>query len=158
MHRTLAIIGILFFASVSSHMCLFNPHQRGTMDGTNKKGASDCALVSPGPCGGRAVESPVLIAKAGTNFTVVFQKNLDHWYSDEPGNFTVSLATSVGGDFDELATVADSAAPSLSFFLAEVALPLTAVKHGVLQVVYYPNNPAAPDTFYQCADFSIMPM
>lgn len=58
-----------------------------------------------------------------TNFTVVFQKNLDHWYSAAPGNFTVSLAQDVNGQLEAVAVIPDTSAPSLTYYVAEFALP-----------------------------------
>lgn len=43
------------------------------------------------------------------------------------------------------------------FFFKKSNLNFSTVsRHGVMQVVYYTNNPNAPSAFYQCADFAIV--
>ena len=82
---------ILFFSAVflgcQAHMCLLSPAQRGSMTMFNKAASGDCHLMTS-PCGGRAMDDVRLYLRAGQNFTVVFQKNLDHWNSATPGDFT----------------------------------------------------------------------
>jgi len=152
------IICVLLLLIVGSlaHMCLLNPHQRGSMNGIDQGGASDCALVSPAPCGGRSVESPVLFARGGSNFTFVLQKNLDHWIEGAGGNFTIRWAPSLNDEFMDVAVLPDTSAPSGSLYTVIVPLPNMNIKHGVVQAVYYPHNSEAPDAFYQCADVGIL--
>ena len=41
--------------------------------------------TTTGPCGGRPAQEPQLALIAGRNFTVVFQKNVSHFNSTNPG-------------------------------------------------------------------------
>lgn len=69
---------VLMIALCEAHLCLFNPHQRGSMNGintagqlylllvTNHKlkscailGSNDCILLDD-PCGGRKAEKPMV--------------------------------------------------------------------------------------------------
>jgi len=155
MHSLQVVLIFAVLSSTLAHLCLFNPKQRGSLNGYTSPGANDCALLS-GPCG-RSASSPVIYAQKGSNFTIVFQKNLDHWYQANPGNFTVNWSTTVSNDFEFVATVPDDGEPSLTYYEVMVTVPNMIVKHGVLQVVYYTNNPSAPPSFWQCADFGIVP-
>eukprot|EP01116_Phalansterium_solitarium_P019526 TRINITY_DN5492_c0_g1_i1.p3 TRINITY_DN5492_c0_g1~~TRINITY_DN5492_c0_g1_i1.p3 ORF type:complete len:174 (+),score=76.80 TRINITY_DN5492_c0_g1_i1:54-524(+) len=141
-----------------AHMCQFAPQQRGSMVNTNQVAADDCALVQPGPCGGRSASQPAIVVVGGSNFTVVFQKNLDHWTAASPGNFTVTFyATPDASDTGKvLGSTPDTQSPSLTIYAAHVTIPNVPTKHGIIQTVYYTNNPQAPPTFYQCADIAIV--
>jgi len=146
-----AVAVLLFVSSALAHLCLFSPHQRGTMNGWQQEAADDCALTT-GPCGGRPVGIPSVIAEGGSNFTFVFQKNLDHFYSANPGNFTLYWAEHTDFSYIKIGSTPDTDAPSLTFYVIEAELPMKPDRHGVVQVVYYTNNPEAPPAFYQCAD------
>ena len=89
MRTTILILffSAVFLGSCQAHMCLLSPAQRGSMTMFNKAASGDCHLMTS-PCGGRAMDDVRLYLRAGQNFTVVFQKNLDHWNSATPGDFT----------------------------------------------------------------------
>ncbi|KAJ8303503.1 hypothetical protein KUTeg_019899 [Tegillarca granosa] len=68
----------------------------------------------------------------------------------------VSLG-SEGGELHELVRVPDGGEKALHLYSMNVTLPRE-VQGGPLhfiQVVYHPNNPAAPANFYQCGDIMI---
>ncbi|KAF6017737.1 hypothetical protein EB796_023938 [Bugula neritina] len=145
-------------AAVSSHICLLNPHQRGSMEGINKFGAKDCMLRT-GPCGGRpADDPPSLKLISGTNYTVTFQQNVNHLDPNSPGYFAVSI----GDDMDSLveaARIPDRGAPNFTIFQVPILVPLegASLTH-VIQVKYVTNNPSIPvplGTYYQCGDILI---
>jgi hypothetical protein len=56
-----------------------------------------------------------------------------------------------------LASVTDSSSPSLSNYTVSLYVPME-TQPGTygLQVAYNPNNPEAPDTFYNCADVQVV--
>ncbi len=54
--------------------------------------------------------------------------------------------------FQAIGSTPDTDAPSLSFYVVEAVLPNKPDRHGIVQVVYYTNNPEAPPAFYQCGD------
>ncbi|XP_033109105.1 uncharacterized protein LOC117110491 isoform X3 [Anneissia japonica] len=138
---------------VSAHICMLSPPQRGSMIGINKQGATDCILLD-GPCGGRPpVSPPQYGAKSGGNYTLSFQKNLDHWTAATPGQFRVLFSSSDPMDFKVLAKIADMGEPSLTIYTVNVTMPTRPPNTPVtIQVVYETNNPNAPPAFYQCSD------
>ena len=73
-----------------AHLCLLSPAQRGSLTMVNNVAAADCYLMTS-PCGGRSMDDVRLYLRAGQNFTVVFQKNADHWSSATPGDFTGTI-------------------------------------------------------------------
>jgi len=119
-----------------------------------KPGSEDCDLTIA-PCGSRSTSQPVIYAEAGSNFTFVFMKNLDHFYPQNPGNFSVLWAENVNKPFKLLGSTKDTSAPSLSLYYIQAELPNTPIKHGIVQVVYFTQNPGAPAAFFQCADMGI---
>ena len=79
----------------------------------------------------------------------------DHWNgnSSNPGVFEVYYSLDGGSTFNFIASVADDASPSLSFYSLTFSTGLTApVGPFIGQVVYKTNNPSAPAAFYQCFD------
>jgi len=150
--KQIIILSILLSVAVA-HLCLMNPVQRGDLAGYEEPAATDCYLTT-GPCGGKGMGPPVLFALAGTNFTILFQKNLDHFYAPAPGNFTISFSYD-GMDFFEVGSMPDTSAPSLTYYMMTHMVGQEFIKHGVLQVAYHTNNPNTPVTFYQCADIGV---
>ncbi|KAL3858565.1 hypothetical protein ACJMK2_008883 [Sinanodonta woodiana] len=140
-------------AVCSAHLCLINPIQRGSETGINKPGAADCLLLTA-PCGGRSKDKAGVTLTGGQSFTVVFQKNLDHWIKATPGNFVISFGME-GGQLTTLATVMDNGEPSLTLYETVVTIPMMKGNF-ILQVTYNPNNPQAPAHFYQCADVHVI--
>lgn len=137
-------------AYTSAHMCLISPPQRGSMMGLNKAGSNDCILIK-GPCGERPAEHHALEIEAGANFTVTFQKNLDHWLKKTPGYFNISV---LHGKVEMLlAQVPDKGEPSLTLYSRNVTMPKSPVNMPlILQATYVTMNHDAPPVFYQCSD------
>ncbi|XP_070534912.1 uncharacterized protein [Ptychodera flava] len=145
-------IASLFFICVECHVCMISPPQRGSMQGLNTPGADDCILLT-GPCGGRnSTGAPSQGVRLGSQYTVTFQKNLDHFNSTTPGKFTIGMSDPTQQTFQQLSMVPDDSQPSLSLYSVNVTIPGVVYTHGVIQVQYQTNNPAAPPVFYQCAD------
>ncbi|XP_067680655.1 uncharacterized protein [Haliotis asinina] len=141
-------------AVATAHLCMISPPQRGSMLGINKKGADDCILLA-GPCGGRAMGPAVALSK-GQNFTVTFQKNLDHWVKATPGHFSVMFGVETM-NLTELVRIPDMGQPSLSLFSVNITIPVVRPGKGyILQTQYVTMNPKAPPTFYQCGDIVVM--
>ncbi|KAL5015372.1 hypothetical protein ScPMuIL_009642 [Solemya velum] len=153
-----------------SHVCLLSPPQRGSMVGINKPGAPDCGLKNA-TCGGRAAEASTVILryrlcrnsipayfKPGQNFTVIIQKNLDHFNMSMPGNFNISLLDEKAMKYTRLGMIPDTSDPSLTLYSAIVKIPDGMAKQAyALQVVYNTMDPAPP-LFYQCSDVTVATM
>lgn len=135
-----------------SHLCLFSPPQRGTVDGINKAGSADCLLLS-GPCGGRPRGSMVTKVTAGQKLRVTFQKNLDHW-DHTHGDFKIKIGEETG-HLQTLSTIRDNGEPSLYVYSTEVTVPNGLPAQSILQVTYETKNSAAPAVFYQCSDLMV---
>nr|KAG5698608.1 hypothetical protein BaRGS_027119 [Batillaria attramentaria] len=97
----------------------------------------------------------MLYLVAGQNFTVVFQKNLDHFDSASPGYWSVSIGKE-SGTLKELFRTADTATPSLTVYSANITIPEQTGKNMVIQTQYVTKNPKAPAAFYQCADVAVI--
>lgn len=146
---------LLMVALCEAHLCLFNPRQRGTMNGINTAGSNDCILLD-NPCGNRPAMKPTVGIVAGDVFEVVFQKNLDHYNKTNPGMFVVSIGeNSADPKFQEIAMVQDSGTPSLHVYQLNVTFPKMMSDGAVVQVKYVTNNAQAPAVFYQCADIML---
>ena len=65
-----------------------SPIQRGGIPPNLQPAAAICALTSNPPCGNVPQGPPSVELKPGQTFTVVFQKNVNHYYGLNPGNFT----------------------------------------------------------------------
>jgi len=159
MARLIILTTLLSCLALSqAHLCLINPTQRGSMKGLNTKGSDDCLRLKS-PCGGmNPPKEPQVLYRAGSNITVTFQKNLDHFISTSPGYFIINIGpkSSQGkGDMKELARVPDTSDPSLSLYSVPITLPKEAKPWYTLQVVYMTKNAKAPPAFYQCADISL---
>jgi len=148
----LALVSV-FYSIAFGHMCLFNPHQRGSLLGANIVGAPICDLWQNAPCGGMTPESPTIYAEVGSNYSIVIQKNKDHFNGSDPGNFTISFSLSYDiFDFQLLAVVPDTNATSLAVYEVDVALPSMVTEHGIIQVIYNTNTGYV---WYQCADIGL---
>ncbi|ESO98270.1 hypothetical protein LOTGIDRAFT_203715 [Lottia gigantea] len=137
----------------TAHLCMLSPPQRGSLVGFNKKGADDCFLIK-GPCGKRPISSNPILLRGNQNFTVVFQKNLDHWAQATPGMFTISF-----GPVDQtnvIATIPDMGEPSLTLYAINITIPTLTTGSYVIQTQYVTKNPQAPPTFYQCGDVTLV--
>ncbi len=87
---------------------------------------------------------------------MTIQKNLDHFEASNPGNFSVFMWNSTGGNIF-WGSVPDTAAPTLSLYYLDLVVPKTLpTGNYVLQSVYATNNPGAPPNFYQCSDVAVL--
>jgi len=165
--KQLAIF-VALAAVASAHLCTLAPPQRGAMLGCDLQvvGADCCAYataINPlyfAPCGGVAAGPSLGSFVAGSNITVVFQKNENHWNANPQGSFTVSYAyVAPGSDTPTTTTLAvqqDTNTTSGTMFAANVQLP-NVPGPGYIQVMYYTANPAVlSTTFYQCSDVTLI--
>ncbi|KAK7092178.1 uncharacterized protein [Littorina saxatilis] len=154
---------IVLLACVSAcvaHLCMLSPPQRSPLTGINKPGSRSCFMLGA-PCGKQAPNINKLYLSAGENFTVVFQKNLNHFYAANPGYFSVSIGSESdeknNRTLTELYRTADTSDPSLTIMTANIMVPRPVVEQPfVIQTQYVSNNPTEPPAFYQCADVVIM--
>merc|ERR1719189_916208 len=149
------ILSALFVVS-QCHMCLLSPYQRGAVASKdlNSKGSDACGLTT-GPCGNvNASDAEMTAFASGETIAVVMQKNLDHYASATPGNFTVMLRHPNTTRF-VLGSVADTSDPTFSIYQVVGTIPKTDEGPYVLEAVYNTNNADAPPAFYQCADIRV---
>ena len=152
------IFAIVFIVSLASaHMCLISPPQRGAMNGINTINAQDCNWVAA-PCGGIPAQSPYAAFIRGTNFTITWQKNQNHWYSNNPGTFNISWADATDPEtFIPIYSFVDDNSPPLTLYTYELdvanEIPEDS-KGGILSMAYY--TPGIPVNFYQCADVVVL--
>ncbi|XP_033753957.1 uncharacterized protein LOC117337208 [Pecten maximus] len=157
MNLLTAVIAAVVLEVCCAHMCMISPPQRGSMLNLNKAGSSDCVLTTP-RCGGRPRGMPVMGLRRGQNFTVSFQKNLDHYVAATPGSFTVSIGSERGGTkLNVLANIPDAGEPSLTVYSVNVTIPmdLEPRREYIMHSAYITNNPQAPPEFFQCADIMV---
>ncbi|XP_078333218.1 uncharacterized protein LOC111100524 [Crassostrea virginica] len=151
---SLWILGVIvMLETCHGHLCLISPTQRGSLAGINKEGNDNCFQIK-GPCGKLPPSKDGVIIRPGQTLSVTFQKNLDHFLSSSPGNFTVAIGSVATEKFQVLATIADKGEKSLTLYTAQVKIPLVKGNYAI-QVTYNTNNPGAPASFYQCADVMI---
>jgi predicted carbohydrate-binding protein with CBM5 and CBM33 domain len=83
-------------------------------------------------------------------------KNLDHYNTGAPGNFSVYLLNAAGTS-QFLAITPDTAAPSLTLYQTPVTIPANApTGNYTIQTIYNTDNSGAPAAFYQCSDVQIL--
>jgi hypothetical protein len=153
MFRVILTVGL--FSVVISHLCLIDPHQRGSMVGINMAAANDCLRLKS-PCGGMEEEMPMVSYKAGGTYNFTFQKNLNHYDEKTPGSLSLALWDSTYSKMTMLSTVMDTNTTSPWLYVVKVQLPDDKMDHAVLQAVYNTSNPSAPPAFYQCADIMLV--
>eukprot|EP01092_Planopodium_desertum_P011954 TRINITY_DN5548_c1_g1_i2.p1 TRINITY_DN5548_c1_g1~~TRINITY_DN5548_c1_g1_i2.p1 ORF type:complete len:170 (-),score=46.07 TRINITY_DN5548_c1_g1_i2:106-576(-) len=153
------LIFLCFFACAFSHLILLAPHQRGNITCENTVACPD-GFVTTGPCGSAPPKEPGIEIRPAIPFYVTFQKNLNHWYAANPGNFTISYSKSNNpvsqADFHVIGTIPDTNSSSLTLYIQQVRLPISSghENHGTLQVIYYTGQ--AGLNFYQCADVAVL--
>eukprot|EP01098_Paradermamoeba_levis_P015386 TRINITY_DN779_c0_g1_i2.p1 TRINITY_DN779_c0_g1~~TRINITY_DN779_c0_g1_i2.p1 ORF type:complete len:170 (-),score=58.61 TRINITY_DN779_c0_g1_i2:326-835(-) len=148
----------LFFALAIAHVCLLSPTPRGGPVDANKEANPDCGLGEvfgfSAPCGGKP-SGAALNLQAGSNFTIVFEKNEDHWYATAPGFFQINFWAE--NNYLTLAKFADSNTPWDHIYQTTVTLPRY-LGRGFLQLIYSTNNPGVKNTnFYHCSDIHLTP-
>jgi len=150
------VIAAIVAQSSMAHLCVFNPLQRAPLYDINTQASNSCKLFNA-PCGFNTPGNPVISVKAGEEYTVVFQKNENHWTQQNRGNFSINFASSPTGSFKMLAVVEDTNTPSLTVFTANVTIPMlsSSAAQAVLQFIY--DTDGGPPNFYQCADIAIVP-
>jgi len=135
-----------------AHMCMLNPYQRdGPVDAINTVGASACGLTTP-PCGGTSPDEVIKeIVSDNNQWAFVMQKNLNHFNSANPGNFTVNVLNAQMTFVDHIGSVPDTNLTSLSFYQLYTKIPtnLLAGDHYIIQAIYFTNH---GNNYYQCSD------
>ncbi|XP_019852389.1 PREDICTED: uncharacterized protein LOC109580145 [Amphimedon queenslandica] len=151
------IVLACLFAYANAHACMLFPEQRGPIpdDILTKSGVDACLVIKDPPCGDAKAEDPKVSFTPG-NATVVVIKNLDHFYSQNPGSWELFLWAG-GSSGKSVGRFADSSDfKTLDFKAVTIMIPSDAAKgKAILQLIYTTNNPNAPAMFYQCADILI---
>ena len=145
-----------FLAVASAHLCMLSPTQRLGPVNVNVEATPGCGLAPvfgfSGPCGHNSAKAPLVQIGTGVNFTVVFQKNEDHFCQPAPGYFEIAVI--VDGARTKLMVVPDTPTPWSYVYQVVVVVPRTLANSlAAFQTLYFTNNPAVKNTtFYQCAD------
>lgn len=148
----------------NAHLCVWEPPQRGGAIMPETPGYSPCYLKD-GPCGEVASGEPLANLVGGSEFTIKFQQNLNHFTKENPGSLVADFAIGsdpVESDFSPLGLpIADYNAMNMitmTNFTVSVTVPNVDCPHCVLRMRYLSNNPKEDDrgtTFYQCSDVSV---
>jgi hypothetical protein len=120
----------------------------------NNNGNPAC-YETQGPCGKFNKPGPPVAVYPGS-VNVVINKNLNHFWPQNPGNFSVFLWK--GNTAVRIATFPDtneSTDPQTYMLNVKVPEHPRQVSY-VLQAVYFTNNPNEGN-FYQCSDIAIGP-
>ncbi|CAF1659510.1 unnamed protein product, partial [Rotaria sp. Silwood1] len=138
--------------------------QRGNFS-LNPPGSHDC-YRKLAPCGGfnSSTSKQRTTLEAGTEYTVMFQQHLNHYYPPNPGQLDISFAVGLDPDESDFQTL-------ISFndynpmnhntqtnFSIPIRLPNQPCDHCVLRVRYLTKNPDEEDhgmTFHQCSDIRL---
>ena len=84
---------------------------------------------------------------------MTWQKNVNHFNSANPGNFTVLYEdTANSSEPVALLVVPDDNSPSLTLYTFDVVIPLQITSSATISLAYISNT--AP-TYYSCSDFSV---
>jgi hypothetical protein len=95
---------------------------------------------------------PNIVVRARSNYTFIFQKNLDHWSATAPSYFGVFLIDALyPTQVNYLSMVPDNNSPSLTIYTSTVTIPEVSMVHAYVGVIYF----GAGITFYQCSDVMI---
>lgn len=118
-----------------------------------------------GPCGEVASGEPMASLDGGSEFTIKFQQNLNHFYDKNPGSLVADFAVGpdpAEDDFTPLGQpIPDYNAMNMitqTNFTVSVTVPNVDCPHCVMRMRYISNNPKEDDrgtVFYQCADISV---
>ena len=160
----LALLTLFSISSISGHLCLWQPMQRGNFS-LDPPGSHDC-YRKMSPCGGfnSSTSKHRTILEAGTNYTILFQQHINHYYPANPGQLDISFA--VGLDpreenfrslisFDDYNPMNHNTQTNFSI---PIQLPNEPCDYCVLRVRYLTNNPDEEDrgtTFHQCSDIQL---
>jgi len=144
---------VLLAVAVSAHNCLLNPIQRGGLPKVLPAAAPQCALTSGAPCGGAVAGAPVVSFKGGSNATIVFQKNQDHYKAGAQGVWTIGFSEHTEANLHIIGQLVDDASPTLTSYSVPVTIPKGVTNNAVIQVVY--DAQGISTKFYQCADVSV---
>jgi hypothetical protein len=139
--------------------------QRGNFS-LNPPGSHDC-YRKIAPWGGYNYSTSKwrTTLEAGTEFTVLFQQHLNHYYPPNPGKFDISFAEGRDPpeqDFQTLLSINDYNPMnhnSQTNFSIRIRLPNESCKFCDLRVRYLTNNPDEEDqgtTFHQCSDIQLL--
>ncbi|XP_062592865.1 uncharacterized protein LOC134254355 [Saccostrea cucullata] len=144
------------WGTVTSHLCLVTPTQRGEMD-IHQSGSSTC-FRHGAPCGGEnPTQGPYETYTGGQQVFIKWLQNFNHYEIGYPGYMDVSLAPYNTDDWQVLAFAPDEYVYNQDHqqnYTAFVVLPNKACEHCVLRARYESHKPGE-QTFYQCADITI---
>eukprot|EP01111_Echinosteliopsis_oligospora_P006882 TRINITY_DN2131_c0_g1_i1.p1 TRINITY_DN2131_c0_g1~~TRINITY_DN2131_c0_g1_i1.p1 ORF type:complete len:161 (+),score=32.50 TRINITY_DN2131_c0_g1_i1:13-495(+) len=155
---TTILLVSIYVAMTYAHLCLIYPPQRGGFNAAslNTPASKDCFLITE-PCGGKTEgRQEWIVPPGGRDMVVTFQKNENHWTSEYPGTFNISVSIE-GGEFMPIYSFEDTNTPALSLYtysIPESYWNPWVLRFAVMQVAYY--APSINVTFYQCADLSLI--
>jgi len=161
MKHVLVSVALFFFVclnGVVGHMCMLSPTQRGPLSASdiNVKNTAHCGW-STAACGGLPAQTPSTYLVRDTTFTVIWQKNENHWYQNAPGSFNLSYAdVNTPTNFVPIYSFEDTNSDSLTLYTysLDVGKLPAGSKQGILQLVYY--CPGIKVNYYACADLMVV--
>ena len=161
---SLYILALLLPACLG-HVCLFEPLQRGGVEGSEVHDASVCGInMEQRPCGdGDLVVRGESVAQwyAGDEVQFDIQVNEEHYEEDNPGNFSLYLweSSTNGTDRGEpIWSIEDEDGENLREIIGTFEVPENIEGEYTLQVIYFTNREDVyPRTnYYACSDVDIL--
>lgn len=149
---------------VSGHLCVWDPPQRSGAGEISTPGEHVCYLKE-GPCGGVPSGEPMVNLKGGSQYTIHFQQNLNHFYKEDPGSLVADFAVGPDPSEDDFSPLGDPIPDynamneiTQTNFTVTVNVPNMDCEHCVVRMRYLSNNPTENDRgmiFYQCSDVAV---
>eukprot|EP01112_Ceratiomyxa_fruticulosa_P010095 TRINITY_DN265_c0_g1_i7.p2 TRINITY_DN265_c0_g1~~TRINITY_DN265_c0_g1_i7.p2 ORF type:complete len:167 (+),score=44.94 TRINITY_DN265_c0_g1_i7:1054-1554(+) len=157
-----ALVFISFLLAVHAHICVWEPRQRGELS-IDFPGDPSCYMVDGPPCGGSTPGNPLTTLKGGSQYTIEFQQNLNHWYPNNPGVIVADITSSPSNNTWQSFGQALNDYPARDMvtqtnFTISGTVPNFNCVGCVLRVRYISNNPyegSNSNVFYQCSDINI---
>jgi len=150
----------VWLTCIHGHICIISPHQRGELN-ISHPGDPSCYRKQK-PCGNVPPEQPVVTMHGGSQYTVQWQQNLNHYEPGYPGFMDIAYSTNSSATEDEqffvLAVIPDFNAHmqlNQRNFSYTITVPNIQCAQCVLRMRYAPNKPTE-SIFYQCSDFAIV--
>jgi len=162
-----ALYALLWVQMCAGHICIIDPPQRGILNITDP-GDHWCFNSGPKVAGGLScgdkTRFPVGKTRkwvAGSEVTILFQQNLNHYNAGFEGFLDVAFSSKqdpTEDDFTTIETIRDTyqhKQAAQTNYSVTFTVPAATTKAGVLRVRYHPNKPTEP-VFRNCADISIV--
>lgn len=137
--------------SVSCHLCLLDPVQRGGLPEVLVP--DDDACFKTRMC---SKESGKIHAEysQGNEIEISYQKNANEYNSTNPGIFQIWFSEQPSAEMKLMGMFKDDDSPELTIYTRKITLPDKPLDNAVIMVEYDPHN-SNGRIYYQCADIKI---